>query len=272
MNQTLINAYLKHLDQLRHTSGSQNETILREAFKDLLKNWGRQLNLVFLAEYPLKTAFKTNISVDGALLQELRLPLGFWEAKDVGDDLDAEVRNKFAKDYPQENILFTNDQTAILWQNREEVARCSMTDPAELEALALKAQDVHITHGIARSVRVIGKGDKERVVPLPEFFGQHLGAWVANLKREDFIFAKEPGGKPPTPRAVRDYLKRLVAEAGIEKNITPHKLRHTYATRLLESGADLLDIQALLGHVNLETTQIYTHVSSERMAAVVARL
>ena len=135
MNQNLINTYLKHLDQLRQKTGSQNESILREAFKDLLKNWGRQLDLVFVAEYPLKTAFKTNISVDGALLQELRLPLGFWEAKDVGDDLDAEVRNKFAKGYPQDNILFTNDQTAILWQNREEVARCSMTDPAALEPL-----------------------------------------------------------------------------------------------------------------------------------------
>ncbi len=54
--------------------------------------------------------------------------------------------------------------------------------------------------------------------------------------------------------------------------MTPHKLRHTYATRLLESGAELIDIQALLGHVNLSTTQIYTHVNEERMASVVSKL
>ncbi|WP_246194995.1 tyrosine-type recombinase/integrase [Allochromatium palmeri] len=73
-------------------------------------------------------------------------------------------------------------------------------------------------------------------------------------------------------RVVRDYLKGLIEQAGIDKPITPHKLRHTYATRLLESGAELVDIQALLGHANLATTQIYTHVSDERMAAVVAKL
>jgi integrase/recombinase XerD len=61
-------------------------------------------------------------------------------------------------------------------------------------------------------------------------------------------------------------------QAGIDKRITPHKLRHTYATRLLGSGAELVDIQVLLGHVNLATTQIYTHVSEDRMAEVASRL
>jgi integrase/recombinase XerD len=71
---------------------------------------------------------------------------------------------------------------------------------------------------------------------------------------------------------VRAYLRRLLDRAGIDKQVTPHKLRHTYATRLLESGAELVDIQVLLGHVNLVTTQIYTHVSEDRMAGVVSRL
>jgi integrase/recombinase XerD len=71
---------------------------------------------------------------------------------------------------------------------------------------------------------------------------------------------------------VRAYLQRLLDRAGIDKKVTPHKLRHTYATRLLESGAELVDIQVLLGHVNLATTQIYTHVSKNRMAGVVAKL
>ncbi|MEO7560528.1 MAG: hypothetical protein ABIT23_09775, partial [Nitrosospira sp.] len=73
MSQLFINDYLKQLDIIRKISGSARETIVREAFKDLLKNWGRQQNLVFLAEYPVKTATKTNIAVDGALLHELRM-------------------------------------------------------------------------------------------------------------------------------------------------------------------------------------------------------
>ncbi len=140
------------------------------------------------------------------------------------------------------------------------------------EALALKVRDVTIGQGVAKKVRVIGKGNKERTVPLPVAFGEVLGAWVAELQPHDFVFAKETGGDPPKPRAVRAYLKRLVETAKIDKKITPHKLRHTYATRLLESGAELVDIQALLGHANLSTTQIYTHVDDDRMAAVVANL
>lgn len=135
MSQHLIHDYLRQLDLIKKVSGSQRETIVREAFKDLLKAWGRQQGLVFLAEYPLKTAHKTNISVDGALLHELRMPLGYWEAKDADDKLDAEVSKKFAKGYPQDNILFSDDITAVLWQNRQEVLRCDMSAPAALEKL-----------------------------------------------------------------------------------------------------------------------------------------
>ena len=135
MGQILINEYLRQLDVLKKVSGSQRETIVREAFKDLLKAWGRQQGLVFLAEYPLKTAFKTNITVDGALLHELRMPLGYWEAKDAQDDLDAEVVKKFTKGYPQDNTIFSDDVSCVLWQRRHEVLRCRVDDTAALEKL-----------------------------------------------------------------------------------------------------------------------------------------
>jgi integrase/recombinase XerD len=140
------------------------------------------------------------------------------------------------------------------------------------EALGLKVRDVTVSGAVARKLRVIGKGNKERVVPLPEAFGAVFGAWVAELPADGFVFAKRHGQPPPTPQVVRAYLKGLVARAKIDKPITPHKLRHTYATRLLESGAQLVDIQALLGHANLATTQIYTHVDEDRMASVVAKI
>lgn len=135
MSQLLIHDYLKQLDVIKKVSGSSRETIVREAFKDLLKSWGKQHDLTFLAEYPLKTATKTNINVDGALLHELRMPLGYWEAKDADDDLDAEVSKKFKKGYPQDNIIFSDDAVAVLWQNRNEVLRCDMTDTQALSKL-----------------------------------------------------------------------------------------------------------------------------------------
>jgi len=128
---------------------------------------------------------------------------------------------------------------------------------------------VRLVDGAAQSVRVIGKGDKERRVPLPAAFGATFGAWLAGRPAGEFAFAKGPGQPPASSQAVGAYLRGMRDSAGIEKKITPHKLRHTYATNLLNAGADLVDIQALLGHVNLATTQIYTHVDQERMAAVV---
>jgi hypothetical protein len=135
MSQLLINEYLKQLDLIKKISGSQRETIVREAFKDLLKAWGKQHDLVFLAEYPVKTATKTNIAVDGVLMHELRMPLGYWEAKDADDDLDAEVAKKFKKGYPQDNIIFSDDSLAVLWQHRQEVMRCDMADTQALAKL-----------------------------------------------------------------------------------------------------------------------------------------
>lgn len=95
MSQLLIHDYPSQLDLIKKVSGSQRATIVLEAVKDLLKAWGRQREQVFPAEYPLKTATKTNISMDGALLHELRMPLGYREAKDAADDIGEEIKKKF---------------------------------------------------------------------------------------------------------------------------------------------------------------------------------
>ena len=135
MSQILINEYLKQLDIIKKVSGSKRETIVREAFKDLLKAWGKQQDLTFIAEYGMRTATKANIFLDGALLHELRMPLGYWEAKDLDDELDVEVVSKFKKGYPQDNIIFSDDAVAVLWQNKNEVLRCDMTDTQALSKL-----------------------------------------------------------------------------------------------------------------------------------------
>ena len=140
------------------------------------------------------------------------------------------------------------------------------------EALGLKASDVRLVAGTAQSVRVIGKGDKERLVPLPEAFSAVFGFWLKDRARGEFVFARAAGQKPVSAQAARAYLRGMLKQAGIEKKISPHKLRHTYATNLLNAGAELVDIKALLGHESISTTQIYTNVGQERMEQVVARL
>jgi predicted helicase len=135
MSQILINAYLSDLDRIKRISGSLSEQVIREAFKDMLKAWSRQQGLVFLAEHGMASNQKTSIRPDGTILHDLRVPLGYWEAKDTADDLDTEIKKKFTKGYPQDNIIFENSVTAVLIQNRSEVMRCSMTDTKELERL-----------------------------------------------------------------------------------------------------------------------------------------
>lgn len=100
--------------------------MLREAFKDLLKRWGRQHDLQFIAEHDILTRAMTRIYVDGALLHGLRVPFGYWEAKDESDDLEAEIAAKFRKGYPRDNIVFTDDVTAVLYQDGAEVMRAPM--------------------------------------------------------------------------------------------------------------------------------------------------
>ena len=135
MSQLLINLYLKELADIRRVSGSHNEGAVSEAFKDLLKRWGRQQNLVFSAQYEMKGVMKNSIRPDGALLHELRMPLGYWEAKDLKDDLDAEITKKFKQGYPQDNIIFSNDKMFVLIQNRQEAIRCDAEDTDALERL-----------------------------------------------------------------------------------------------------------------------------------------
>lgn len=135
MSQVLINQYLAQLDVLKKVGGTHRESVVREAFKDLLKGWGKQHDLVFIPEYKLDSATKDTRFVDGALLHELRVPFGYWEAKDAKDDLDAEIEFKFKRGYPQDNIIFEDSTQAVLIQHREEVMRCDVADVHALEKL-----------------------------------------------------------------------------------------------------------------------------------------
>jgi predicted helicase len=132
MSKILINRYLNDLDVLKKVSGSSRESVLREAFKDLLKDTARQNGLVFLAEHEYQTVLKTKVYPDGAVLHDIRIPLGYWEAKDEDDVLDEEVEKKRRKGYPFDNIVFSDDRTAILFQNNREITRCGVEDTDSL--------------------------------------------------------------------------------------------------------------------------------------------
>lgn len=128
MSRQLITEYRSELDRIHTASGSRRESVVREAFKDLLKRWGKSRELIFLAEHEYIPPTGNRCYIDGALVHSIRVPFGYWEAKDTGDVLDEEIRKKTAKGYPRDNIIYEDTDTAVLIQNKREVARVSMED------------------------------------------------------------------------------------------------------------------------------------------------
>ena len=135
MSRTLINNYLKDLDIIKTASGTVREGVVSEAFKDLLKAYARAQNLIFLNQYELPRQDGARRIVDGALVYDVRLAFGYWEAKDEEDDLDKEIAAKFKRGYPRDNIIFEDSRSAVLIQNGNEVMRCPVQDADGLEHL-----------------------------------------------------------------------------------------------------------------------------------------
>lgn len=142
------------------------------------------------------------------------------------------------------------------------------------EIINLKLEDLHLTMG---TLQTLGKGHKERIVPV----GDEAIKWVNRYleearpkllkqKRSNYLFLNFHGNNL-TRQGVWKNLKAEVRKAGIQKNITPHTLRHSFATHILENGVDLRIVQELLGHADISTTQIYTHLSNKQLADIYNR-
>lgn len=122
MSKVLIQNYLADLAKLRQVGGTHRESVVREAFKDLLKGWARAHDLTFVPEYEIESPAKERRYVDGALLYGLRLPFGYWEAKDEKDDLDAEIETKFKRGYTDKVIALLARVTRVSVQTQAIVA------------------------------------------------------------------------------------------------------------------------------------------------------
>jgi len=136
------------------------------------------------------------------------------------------------------------------------------------ELINLKQSQINFNQGV---LRIIGKGDRERLIPLGEESQRWLKDFIDGPRMEillerqtDYLFPTRRGDRM-TRQAFWHIIKRYAQKAGIDKKLSPHSLRHAFATHLLNHGADLRVVQLLLGHSDLSTTQIYTHVARERL-------
>lgn len=138
------------------------------------------------------------------------------------------------------------------------------------ELVNIKVSDIDLGR---RNIIILGKGNKERYVTYGEYCEEILKLYLSdgyitlNSKNSDFLFLNNNGGEL-TERGVRYILDQLIKKTGINKSISPHMIRHSFATHLLNEGCDLLTVQKLLGHESIKATQIYTHVTTDRLKEV----
>lgn len=132
------------------------------------------------------------------------------------------------------------------------------------EMVNIKISDIDFS---SKTIKVMGKGSKERVVYYGDYASKYLEDYLKNKDKKGYLFTNKRGEKLTIEEVeyiVRDIMKHI----SIKTHVTPHTLRHTFATHLLNNGADIRTVQELLGHANLSTTGIYTHVSSDRLKDV----
>ncbi|MGO2978831.1 MAG: site-specific tyrosine recombinase XerD [Leuconostoc mesenteroides] len=139
------------------------------------------------------------------------------------------------------------------------------------ELVNLKMSDLHLQLGL---IQTLGKGDKERIIPIGEIAIDWLTRYfnesrivLLKDKESPYVFLNDRGNQI-SRQGIWKIIKKLVTTAGITKDVSPHTLRHSFATHILENGADLRIVQELLGHADISTTQIYTHISKKRLSEV----
>ncbi|HWQ62622.1 MAG TPA: tyrosine recombinase, partial [Negativicutes bacterium] len=231
-------AYLKDEDYARRTI-ARKMAALRSFFRHLCRE-------TVVTENPFTTVRTPKL--------EKRLPV-FLDPAEIDAILDLPARDSLGR----------RDAAAL------ELLYATGMRVGELAGLAVR--DVDLAEGYAL---VYGKGSKERVVPVGRKAIAALKLYLelsrprlmaAGGTAHDRLFVNSRGG-PLTDRSVRRVVDKYVTALAIAKNVSPHTIRHTFATHLLNNGADLRTVQELLGHVNLSTTQLYTHVTKERLKTV----
>lgn len=167
-----------------------------------------------------------------------------------------------------EKLLDINLKTDFDYRNKAMLELMYSSGLRVSEIINLNVNDIDLSNA---SVRIFGKGSKERIIPLNDYAIDALNNYILNHRRSlfkhgesNYLFLNNHGNKM-TRQGFFKILEKIAKEKGIKSELSPHTLRHSFATHLLKHGADLRSIQELLGHSDISTTQIYTHITSERL-------
>lgn len=228
--------YLSYLNskQLDSKSISRNISSIRSFYKFLLTENYVVTNPIELIELPkIKKTLPTVLSID-----------------EIDKLLDIDLTDHYS------------------YRNKAMLELMYATGLRVSELINLKIHDVDLDNAL---VRTLGKGSKERVIPMGDYAIKYIKEYLLyhrngliKLSNNDYLFLNNHG-RQLTRQGFFKILKKIAKEKGIKTPFSPHTLRHSFATHLLSNGADLRSIQELLGHSDISTTQIYTHISNERL-------
>ena len=233
LNQKTVLNYLKSIKDMNPKSVSRNITSINNLFIFLLKEKKVKSNPCEFIDRPkLKKSLPDTLSFE-----------------EVSNLLDIPLLTKY--DYRNKAML------EILYGSGLRIS----------ELISLTLRDVDMENDI---IRCIGKGSKERIVPINDYEKHFLNLYLEHRSfflingDNDYLFLNNHG-KKMTRQGFLKNLKKILVEKNISKNVTPHTLRHSFASHMLSGGADLRSIQMLLGHSDISTTKIYTHISNEKV-------
>ncbi len=277
LDEKTISAYRCDILQFATTLPDKNNTLATNLTREDIQRW-----MAALADYKFRTTKRKLASVN-AIMNYLE-----WMFEDF-DNPVRRVRIKLKE--PQrlpvvmtrsetKQILECLDRGTLSEKGSSQSRNLAVRNRAVIELLfgtgmrigelcGLKNGDVDLAQGL---VRIIGKGNKERIVDvcMPVTLSA-LREWTRTRNTSadsNANFFTNRLGKSLSPQNVRSMLRRIVQECGIEKNVTPHTFRHTFATLLLEEDVDVYSIQQILGHSSISTTQIYLHVNPLRQREI----
>lgn len=240
INKDEIRSYLKYLDELKYskTTISRILSTLRHFYQYLMINKVVSVNMFKLIKNPKKDKKLPNFLQSDELQKifdsiEIETPLG--------------IRNRLIVE-----LLYASGLRV-----------------SELASLTIDNINIH-----TKEIRVLGKGSKERIVFFGDYAKKYLELYLEQSrpilqdKNKTKVLLLNNNGDPISTRGIQMIIDNVVRDASLKHNISPHVLRHTFATDLLNNGADLKSVQELLGHSSLSTTQIYTHITNERLRSV----
>jgi len=261
-----LEAYGRDLAHLLDGLESQSCTVLNKVTTLMLSNWLQSLSKSGLA---VRSQARMLVSARGLFRYACQ------EKLIENNPADSLVMPRPARTLPA--LLDLQEIQALMAAaedptSERDRALVALLYGAGLRVSELVTLELHSVVLDAGLIRARGKGDKERIIPIGGPVIDILEAYVKigrpkllKTRQSQFLFPGRSITKPLTRQAVFKILRRLALAAGINRDISPHKLRHSFATHLVQGGADLRSVQVMLGHADLRTTEIYTHIDREHV-------